>query len=258
MDGTAILRGGKKSPCPVTPIRYAMRLSRVGESAWLQAQAAGVQALYQRQLVRGKVYAVDGSGLGDDFRLVALVCVSATRPIIVAWRLLSGQASEKGQEAAVTQALIEQVLAVAGPQAISLLLADALYADGPRFSWLKYSKGIDALVSLPEDRLLYQDLQGLAQGQLIDWTHHRYVRTIGGHKQLREVEVTAAGEVTGWDGTTRAAAPQDLGDAVLWACLIRDVTTQALAQEPPRALVSTRRFADGFAARPRVSSTLAY
>ena len=51
-------------------------LRRVEESAWLQAQAAGVQSLYQRQLVRGKVYAVDGSGLGDDFRLVALVCVS--------------------------------------------------------------------------------------------------------------------------------------------------------------------------------------
>lgn len=79
---------------------------------------------------------------------MALGCVSATRPIIVAWRLLSGQASEKGQEAAVTRSLIEQVLAVAGSQAIGLLLADALYADGPRFSWLKYCKGIDARVEL--------------------------------------------------------------------------------------------------------------
>ena len=53
------------------------------------------------------------------------------RPIIAAWRVLSGTASEKGKEAQVTRALIEQVLAVAGPNAISLLLADALYADGP-------------------------------------------------------------------------------------------------------------------------------
>jgi hypothetical protein len=240
-------------PCHPDTLRDALR--RVGESAWLQAQAAGVQSLYQRQLVRGKVYAVDGSGLGDDLRLVALVCVSATRPVIVAWRLLSGQASEKGQEAAVTQSLIEQVLAVAGPQAISLLLADALYADGPRLSWLKYRKGIDALVSLPEDRLLYQDLQGLAEGQLIDWTHHRYLRTIQGHKQVREVEVTAAGELTSWDGFTEKAASYGVADASLWACLIRDVTTQETAAESPRALVSTRRFADGFAAlqafRPR-------
>src|SRR5204863_6712382 len=163
-------------------------------SAWLHAQAAGVQALYERQLVRGKVYAVDGSGVGNDFRLVALVCVSATRPIIVAWRLLSGPASEKGQEAAVTRQLVEQVLEVAGPQAISLLLADALYADGPLLAWLKYRKGIDALVCLPEDRLLYQDLQGLAAGQFIDWTHHRYLRTISHQKQLREGLIQTAGE----------------------------------------------------------------
>ena len=205
--------------------------------------------------MRGKVYAVDGSGLGNDFRLVALVCVSATRPIIAAWRLLSGPASEKGQEAAVTRSLIEQVLEVAGPQAIRLLLADALYADGPLLAWLKYSKGIDALVSLPEDRLLYQDLQGLANGQLIDWTHHRYLRTIQGHKQVREVEVTAAGELTSWDGFTQKAASYGMPHASLWACLIRDVTTQEAAAEPPRALVSTRRFSEGFAAlqayRPR-------
>src|SRR5437764_1742184 len=190
-------------PCHPDTLRDALR--RVGESAWQHAQAAGVQSLYQRQLVRGKVYAIDGSGLGDDLRLVALVCVSATRPIIVAWRLLSGSASEKGQEAAVTRSLIEQVLEMAGPQAISVLLADALYADGPLLAWLKYRKGIEALVSLPEDRLLYQDLQGLADGQLIDWTHHRYLRTIQGHKPVREVEVTAAGELTNWDGFTDKA-----------------------------------------------------
>src|SRR5438128_9791096 len=110
-------------PCHPDTLRDALR--RVGESAWQKAQEAGVQALYQHQLVRGKVYAVDGSGLGDELRLVALVCVSATRPIIAAWRVLSGTASEKGKEAQVTHALIEQVLAVAGPNAINLLLADA-------------------------------------------------------------------------------------------------------------------------------------
>src|SRR5438067_10143762 len=220
-------------PCHPDTLRDALR--RIGESAWQKAQQEGVQSLYQRQLVRGKVYAVDGSGLGDDFRLVALVCVSATRPVIVAWRLLSGPASEKGQEATVTRSLIEQVLEVAGPQAIGLLLADALYADGPLLAWLKYGKGIDALVSLPQDRLLYQDLQGLANGRLIDWSHHRYVRTIAGHKQLREVEVTAAGDLCSWDSFTEAAASYGVSDASLWACLIRDVTTAELAAELPRA-----------------------
>src|SRR6266487_358932 len=248
-------QGRQEESLPCHPDTLRDTLRRVGESAWLHAQAAGVQSLYQRQLVRGKVYAVDGSGLGDDFLLVALVCVSATRPVIVAWRLLSGQASEKGQEAAVTQSLIEQVLQVAGPQAIGLRLSDALYADGPLLAWLKYRKGIDALVSLPEDRLLYQDLQGLADGQLIDWTHHRYVRTIAGHKQLREVEVTAAGELTSWDGKTLAAASYGVSDASLWACLIRDVTTAEVAAESVSEYAQVRRWLCGFAG---VSSTLAY
>jgi hypothetical protein len=169
--------------------------------------------------------------------------------------VLSGTASEKGQEAGVTRSLIEQVLQAAGPDTISKLLADALYADGPRLSWLKYSKGIDAFVPLPADRLLYQDVQGLADAQLIEWTHHRYVRTVQGHKQIREVELTAAGELTSWDGFTEAAATSEMPDATLWACLIRDVTTPKMAQEPPIAKVRTRRWQNGFAAlqayRPR-------
>src|SRR5205807_8590342 len=44
-------------------------------------------------------------------------------------------------------------------------------------------------------------------------------------------------------------------DASLLACLIRDVTTEETAAKLPRALVSTREYADGFAAlqafRPR-------
>src|SRR5918911_94644 len=101
-------RQAESFPCHPDTLRDALR--RIRESAWQKAQQEGVQSLYQRHLVRGKVYAVDGSGLGDDFRVVALVCVSATRPVIVAWRLLSGPASEKGQEAGVTRSLIEQVL----------------------------------------------------------------------------------------------------------------------------------------------------
>src|SRR5260221_1384919 len=87
-------RQAESLPCHPDTLRDTLR--RVGESAWLQAQAAGVKALYQRQLVRGKVYAVDGSGLGDDFRFVAWVVVSATRPSIVACRLLDRRDLAKG------------------------------------------------------------------------------------------------------------------------------------------------------------------
>jgi hypothetical protein len=239
-------------PCHPDTLRDALR--RVAAQTWEQVQRTGVQALYARRLVRGQVYAVDGSGIGPQLRVVALVCVSAERPLIVAWRLLAGDASEKGKEAAVTRSLVEQALALGGAGCIRLLLADALYADGPLLAWLKYVQGIDALVPLPEDRLLYADISGLAAQGLIPWTTHRYVRTIQGHKQLRTVEVAAAGNLTSWDGFVEAAAGYGAPDATLWAALIREKDAPPGAPLP-RGLVSTRPWAAGFAAlqayRPR-------
>src|SRR5215208_4332664 len=74
-------------PCHPDTLRDELR--RIEARAWEEAQRIGVRALYARQLVRGRVYAIDGSGLGPDLRVVALVCVSGDRPAIVAWRLLT-------------------------------------------------------------------------------------------------------------------------------------------------------------------------
>jgi hypothetical protein len=240
-------------PCHPDTLRDALR--RVGEAAWLRVQQAGVRALFAHRLVRGQVYAIDGSGLGDGLRVVALVCVSSERPVIVAWRLLTGNASEKGKEAAVTREVIEQAVALGGPGCIRLVLADALYADGPLLAWLKWVQGIDALVALPADRLLYQDLQGLARLGAARWREHQYVRVIQGHKQVRTVTVASADALTSWDGFVEAAAGYGQPDATLWACLIRDLAPTPQPLDEARALVSTRPWADGVAAlhayRPR-------
>ena len=156
----------------------------------------------------GTVYTIDGSAIGPDLRLVSLVCVSAERPIVVAWRLLEGAASEKGREASVTRALIEQALAVGGPDCIRLLLADALYADGPLLAWLKYAKGIDAVVRLPADRRLYTEAQVAVGLDGAGWTRHRFTRTIQGHKTLRTVESAAASDLRLWESFVTAAVGQ--------------------------------------------------
>ncbi len=240
-------------PCHPDTLRDALR--RVETKAWLGVQKAAVASLYQRQLVRGKVYAIDGSGLGNDFRLVCLVCVSAQRPVIVAWRLLEGTASEKGREAEVTRELIEQALESGGPECIDLLLADALYADGPLIAWLAYAKGIDVLTPLPPDRRMFADAVGLARGGSLAWTRHRYVRTIQGHKQARTVEVAAVGEMTSWDSFVEAARGYGEPDPRLWVALIREIEPEPQELKNCWALVSTRRFANGYAAlqafRPR-------
>lgn len=240
-------------PCHPDTLRDAFR--RVETAAWLRVQEAGVTALYRHQFVRGQVYAIDGSGLGDDFRLVCLVCVSAARPVIVAWRLREGAASEKGREAELTRELIEQALELGGPECIGLLLADALYADGPLIAWLAYAKGIDVLTPLPSDRRMYADALGLARGGSLSWTRHRYVRTIRGHKEARTVEVAAVGEMTSGDGFVEAARRYGVADPSLWVALVREIAPQERALADCWALVSTRRFADGYAAlqafRPR-------
>jgi len=240
-------------PCHADTLRDQLR--RIEARAWDKAQKAGIKTLYQRRLVRGKVYAVDGSGLGSGLRLVCLVSVGGDRPMLVAWRLLEGDASEKGKEAGVTKELIEQTLALGGEGCIELLLADALYADGPLLAWLKYAKRIDALVALPADRLLYQDLQGLARGGLIRWTKHRYVRRVAGHKQRRVVEVAGSGGLSSWQSFTTAAAGYGVSGASLWGYLIVQRQPEAWPVEEAEALVSTRAWPDGFQAllayRPR-------
>lgn len=246
-------RQAESLPCHPDTLRDQLR--RITARAWDKAQRASIKTLYQRRLVSGKVYAVDGSGLGPGFRLVCLVSVGGARPFLVAWRLLEGEASEKGKEAAVTKELIEQVLALGGEGCIELLLADALYADGPLLAWLKYVQGIEALVALPADRLLYQDLQGLARSGLIRWTKHRYVRTVAGHKQRRVVEVASAAGLTSWDSFTEAASQCGAAGASLWGCLIRQREPEAWPLAEAEALVSTRVWPDGFQAllayRPR-------
>ena len=246
-------RQAESLPCHPDTLRDELR--RIAARSWDKAQRSRRQGPVRHALLRGNVYAVDGSGLGRACAWSALVCVSGTRPLIVAWRVLEGDASEKGKEAAVTKELVEQALALGGAGCIELLLADAFYADGPLLAWLKYVQGIDALVALPSDRLLYQDLQGLAAGGLIRWTQHRYVRTVQGHKQRRVVEVASSGGLTSWEGFTAAAAKQGAAEASLWGCLIRQREPKPWPVEEAAALVSTRAWPDGFQAllayRPR-------
>jgi hypothetical protein len=240
-------------PCHEDTLRDTLR--RVSAAAWERAQRAGVRALYRRRLIRGKVYAIDGTGLGTAYRLVCLVCVSGPRPVLVAWRLLEGAASEKGKEAAVTRTLVEQALELGGPGCIGLLLADALYADGPLLAWLKYAQGIDVLVPLPAERRLYEHLQGMVRAGWITWSEHSYVRTIQGHKGRRTVAVAAAEGLRTWASFVEAAAQYGAPQATLWACLIREVAPTAQPGDEAWALVSTRPWPSGFAAlqafRPR-------
>lgn len=236
--------GRQPSSLPCHPETLRDGLERVSEEAWLKVQRAGVRALFEHGLVRGHVFAVDGTGLGPGLRLVCLVCVSSKRPLIVAWRLLVGDASEKGKEAVVTRSLIEQALEAGGAGSMNLLLADALYADGPLLAWCKYVHDIDVLVPVPADRDIHRDLEGLAAGGLLTFQRHNYVRRIQGHKQRRTLDLGVARGLTSWESFVHSAREYGAEDPRLWACLIRpvDVTDP---EDVPWTLVSTREWSTG-------------
>lgn len=89
-----------------------------------------VGGLYKRGLIRSKLYAVDGSGIGPEMRVVGLMCLQKDGPLWVNWRLRTGSESEKGQEGEVVLAMVDELREIAGTEAIEWMLMDALSADG--------------------------------------------------------------------------------------------------------------------------------
>jgi hypothetical protein len=116
--------------------------------------------LYKRGLIRSKLYAVDGSGIGPEMRVVGLLCWQKDGPLWVNWRLRTGNASEKGQEGEVVLAMVDEIRQIAGEEVMAWLLMDALYADGFILANLKYARQIDVMVRLPEDRRMDEQLMG--------------------------------------------------------------------------------------------------
>ena len=164
-----------------------------------------VGVLYQRGLIRSKLYAVDGSGIGPEMRVVGLVCLQKDGPIWVNWRLRTGDESEKGKEGEVVLAMVDEVREIAGKDAIEWMLMDALYADGFILANLKYARQIDSMVRLPEDRRMYEQLMGLLRVLPEAWQAHPDVRYLSGHKQTRQMRVAKMDNLNDWEGFVEAA-----------------------------------------------------
>jgi hypothetical protein len=243
--GEGDLRQASSLPCHVDTLRDELR--RVAATEWDSLQRTITRNYFARGLVRGRTFAIDGSGLGPGLRMVSLVCVSSERPLIVAWRLLTGDASEKGKEAAVTRSLIEQAIEAGGAGCIELLLVDALYADGPLLAWSKYSQNIEVIVPIPADRNMHADLLGLAEAGLMPMKRHSYIATLQGHKQRRELEIGSQDGLTSWDSFITAANEYGAREPCLFGALIRETQPNEKGEFLCWSLVSTRRWSDGFA-----------
>lgn len=163
------------------------------------------------------------------------------------WVYLTGDASEngwsrssiQGQEAAVTRKLVELVREVRGPEAIKLLLADALYADGPLLAWLQ-SIGVDAVVRLPEERWLWNEAQSIIKLEEQEWIKHQQSRILDGKKEKRTVEVACASQLTDWDSYVAKTKELGIVESGLWVGAIRQLVPTLPPDKQLTVLVSTR------------------
>lgn len=229
-------------------------LARLTPKEWEWLQEERLRVLYAKRLLRSTKVVVDGSGLGDGERVVSLSALTGHGLVPLVWEYLTGDASEKGKEAAITRKLVERVRKIGGGQAISLLLADAYYADGPFLAWLK-ATGTDGLVRLPEDRLLFAE--GLSVIKLAgdEWVKRRQTRVLDGHKVPRLVEVATAADLTEWDSYGAKAKELGITEPKLFVAFVRQLDPVLPADKAVLALVSTKEWPEGWqtyeAYRPR-------
>lgn len=224
---------------PYHPDVLRQELQRIDLASLDEFRKASIRQLFKHKLVKGGVYAIDGSGLGDQIRVVGLLCLGKDRPIWVTWRLRTGTESEKGKEAQVVLDMIDELIEIQGVEVIEYLLMDALYADGPLIARLKYQYGIDVLVRLPEDRCLYQQmLQKLSQTPAV-WQEHLDVRYLSGHKQTRHMRVAVAHGLNDWDTFMEQAQTMGVENPMLSVYAIQSDLVMPDGKTEEWALIST-------------------
>src|SRR3989304_228849 len=247
-------KGKTEQSVPIHPDTLRDELARLTEKDWIDLQERRLEVLYRRRLIRSKKMVVDGSGLGDGERLVVLSALTGGGLVPLVWEFLTGEASEKGKEAAVTRRLVERVRKVAGEGAIESLIGDGLYADGPLLAWLQ-SKGIVGLFALPEDRLLCKEGLSIVRVEGDQWKERRQTRVLNGHKETRKVEVACAGQLTEWDSYMAKAQELEIAEPGLFVALVRQLEPAVPKDKELMALVSTQQWPDGWQAyeayRPR-------
>jgi hypothetical protein len=201
-----------------------------------------VGQLYKRGLIRSKLYAVDGSGIGPEMRVVGLICMQKDGPLWVNWRLRTGKASEKGKEGEVVLAMVDEVREIAGTEAMDWMLMDALYADGFILANLKYARQIDVMVRLPEDRRMYEQLMGILRVLPEAWQEHPDVRYLSGHKQTRQMRVAKMDDLNDWEGFVEAAQALGIEKPTLSGFAIQSDQTAQDGKPEEWALVATAPF----------------
>jgi hypothetical protein len=208
-------------------------------------RTAHIRSLFEHRAVEGGVYAIDGTGItGTDYKVVIMQNLTAGKQFVVNWRVQG-----PGSELPAGREMVEEIIAIAGAQAISLLLMDGAYVDGAWLAGLK-EKGIDSMVRVDEGMLIYQEMLELTRYPEHAFRAHSYTAEINGKKEQREIELALLWGLREWDSYREVAESGGTAWPGLWGVLVREwVEEKGEKKQITWGVVSTRELksrASGF------------
>jgi hypothetical protein len=207
------------------------------------------RALIAHHLLDGGTFAIDGTGLRhSDRHVVILQQVGDEIPFIANWRVQG-----PGQELVAGREMVAELQAELGAAGIDWLLVDGAYVDGAWLAELQQQE-IGVMVRVAHTMDIFQHMMELTRVPAYHFAPYEYVRTIGGHKELHEVELALIPDLTLW--TSYWDAWQTLSDAPETECpglsglLVRETreNQQGEMETVTWGLVFTRPFTSAEAA----------
>jgi hypothetical protein len=178
-----------------------------------------MEALIDHDLLTSAISLIDGTGLrGSDRHLVVMQQGGGAPPFIVNWRVQG-----PGKELEAGRIMEEELRQKLGAESILWLLMDGAYVDGAWLAGLQ-QEGIGAMVRVREDILIFREMLLLSRLPEHQFEPYRYMRTIQGRKEMREVELAFFWNLGMWASYEQAWERSDCPKEErpgLWGMMIR-------------------------------------
>lgn len=190
-----------------------------------QFRAAWVRRFAQDRHCRSGVWAVDGTGVCGDWKLLLALNLSAGEELVGNWRVLPGDC---GSELPGGRELVDELLAALPAGQVQLLLLDGAYVDGAWLRRLRQEHGVPRRLPgrLRSDMCAYQDALQMVRADPSLWQKRRRSFTAGGTKSPKRYEIatipTVSWESYGDELTVVLIRREGAGEEAIWAL----VTTQ--------------------------------
>jgi hypothetical protein len=179
---------------------------------------AWVHRFAQGRHVRSGVWAIDGTGLHDRYKLLLALSLSDGEEMIGNWRVLPGNV---GSELPAGRELLDELLAVLPKGQMRLVLVDGMYVDGAWMRRLKQNHGVDMVVRLHADMQAFQDALAMVRADPNLWKRRTRSFTAGGTKRPRTFRIASVPSVA-WDSYGEELQvvliwPEGASETEIWA-----------------------------------------